>query len=149
MPATVTLSTTTLTSGMNPRETKVYLASLSGIYPGYRLFVDKEQMEVLSTERTNIANVKRGSDGTASSAHLSGATATIGQAHQFYFQDPIGIPDSAIQVSPYINLRNGKVFYAQGDTDSASLRWWQEVTTTYGSGALGIRTVESSPASST
>ena len=154
MPATVTLSTTTLTFQVEPLETEVTLASVSGVLPGMRLFVDKELMAVTDlVDGTSRVQVRRGVDGTPATRHSSSATVTLGDSDQFYAQDPVGVPDSAFPVSPYINALNGKVFFAQGDVAQFQgqpvNRWWQEVTTTYGQGALGVRYSESNPTSST
>lgn len=152
MPATVTLSTTALTNGINPRDQEFRLNSYSGILPGYRLFVDRELMTVVSVRSdSNGVDVTRGVDGTAATDHSSSAVVTIGKADQFYQSDPQGAPAGAIEVSPYINTRNGKVFYAQGDSQPTGVtyRWWQDVTQTYGFGPLGIRTQTAAPTSST
>ena len=154
MPATVTLSTTTLTFQVEPLDTEVTLASVSGVLPGMRLFVDKELMAVDALiSGTSRVKVRRGVDGTPATRHYSSATVTLGNADQFYFQDPVGVPASAFPVSPYINAQNGKIFYAQGDVaqfhGQSVNRWWQEVTTTYGTGALGVRYTEANPTSST
>lgn len=152
MPATVTLSTTTLTYGIDPGAGEIQLDSVSGILPGYRLWIDRELMSVLrlipGSERLQV---QRGVDGTAAAEHSSSATVTIGTPDQFYSRDPVGAPSSAIPVSPWINVLNGKVWYAQGDSvpDGQTYRWWQEVSQTYGIGALGVRTQTSAPTSST
>lgn len=153
MPATVTLSTVTLTYGVSATDRTISLSSTSGLTPGKRLFVDKELMAVISTPSSTIAEVRRGVDGTAAAAHGSSSTVTIGDADQFFAHDPFNAPMSAIRVSPYINALNGKVFLAQGDVEQFPgqpvYRWWQEVTNTYGQGALGVRTQTSDPTSST
>lgn len=154
MPATVTLSTTTLTYQVNASETEVQLASVSGVTPGLRLFIDKELMAVdRVVDDTTKVKVRRGVDGSPAAPHISSSVVTIGRADQFYTADPVGAPASATQVSPYINVLNGKIFYAQGDVASYPgqevNRWWQEVTTTYGIGPVGIRTLETDPTSST
>lgn len=89
--------------------------------------------------------------GTAPSEHSSTALVTIGRPDQFYSVDPFGSPGSVIAVSPYINTLNGKVWYAQGDALplNSTVRYWQEVTGTYGTASLGILTQTTSPTSST
>lgn len=153
MPATVTLSTVTLTYGVSATDRFISVSSTSGLTPGKRLFVDKELMAVISAPSSIVAEVRRGVDGTAAGAHSSSATLTIGDADQFFAHDPFNVPMSAIRVSPYINALNGKVFYAQGDVEQFPgqpvARWWQEVTNVYGQGALGIRTQTSDPTAST
>ena len=150
MPATVTLSTTTLSAAVSLLDDEVQLASTSGLFPGIRLFIDGELMEVLRLGVSPNVKVRRGVDGSRSAAHVSGLTVYIGQAHQFYSHDPVGRPDAAVPVSPYINVLNGKVFLPQGDTVASATanRWWQEVTATYGVGALGVRTTTYDPTTS-
>ena len=80
---------------------------------------------------------------------LNSALVTIGAAHQLYSSDPLGSPAPAIPVSPYINVINGKVWLAQADAMDLAYRWWQEVTTTYVIGPVGVRTSSSAPTSST
>lgn len=152
MPASVTLSTATLTFGIGPGSDEITLSSVSGVNRGTCLWIDRELMRVVSLiSGSNRVKVARGIGGSSASPHSSSATVTIGRADQFYSVDPVGSPDVVILVSPYINTVNGKVFLAQGDANSASenYRWWQEVTNTYGQGSLGIRTQESAPTSST
>ena len=151
MPATVTLSTTTLTNGIGPQDRDVKLASNTGVRTGLFLFAGRELMRVDEVLGNGLVRVSRGQSGTASQKHSSSAVVTIGSGTQFYTQDPVGSPAEATEVAPWINTRNGKVWYAQGDAQPTGLtfRWWQDATTTYSFGPLGIRTTESSPTSST
>ena len=151
MAATVTLSTTTLTNGIDPRARDLKLDSTSGVLPGLFLFLGRELMKVESVLPSGLVRVFRGQNGTAALQHSSSEVVTIGSGHQFYTQDPIGSPAEATQVAPWINTSNGKIWYAQGDSQPTGLtfRWWQDVSTTYSIGALGIRTTEAAPTSST
>ena len=151
MPASVTLATATLTYGVDPGAGEIVLSSVSGVVVGYRLWIDRELMKVKSLPGGTRVKVFRGVDGTAAAPHSSSATVTIGRSDQFYSTDPLGAPAEVVEVSPYINVINGKVWFAQGDALPSGLanRWWQEVTTEYGVGALGVRTQESTPTSST
>lgn len=151
MPATVTLSTTTLSENVDAHAGRIKLDSTSGLVPGTRLFVEGELMSVISLPGSNNVNVRRGQDGTAGAAHSSAATVYIGSADQFYFSDPKGRPSEAVPVSPHINAKNGTIWWAQGDVlpTGESYRWWQVETTTYGFGPLGVRTRTSDPTSST
>src|SRR5688572_177597 len=108
MPATTTLSTTTLSSGVALSDNVVQLASTSGLVAGTRLYVDGELLEVISVG-VGGTKVRRGVDGTKGTAHVAGETVYIGQAHQFYSQDPKGRPPAEILVSPYINVVNGSI----------------------------------------
>jgi len=152
MPATVTLATATLTYSVTPDAVEVQLSSVSGVDPGDRLWIDRELMKVNSVVTgTTRVKVNRGVDGTAATRHASSATVTVGRPDQFYTTDPIGSPSMVIPVSPYINALNGKVWMSQGDAlpDGNAYRWWQEVTQTYGIGALGVRTQVANLSSST
>lgn len=149
MPATVTLSTTTLTNDVDASATRIKVASTTGMLAGYRLYLDGELMQVVSLDVDPWVNVKRGVDNTVGSAHPSLATLYIGRADQFYSQDPAGRPNAAVLVSPYINVTNGTVWHAQGDASATADRWWEKQTATHGIGSLGVRTVTYSPESST
>lgn len=147
----VTLSTTTLSASVGPLDQAVNLASTSGVLPGYRLYIDRELMRVLSIGVGTWVNVQRGVDGTATTSHASSATVTIGQADQFYSQDPTGPPPSEVPVTPWINVINGTQWTAQGDETGANLqaRWWAKTETVHGVGALGVRTATSAASDTT
>lgn len=151
MPATVTLSTTTLTAPVSSTSGLISVASTAGMTPGMRLWVDRELMSVVSLDVDPWVRVLRGVDGSAASAHNSSSTVTIGRGDQFYSSDPVGQPPAAIPVSPYINVLTGDVFLAQGSAQpgGSNVRWWQKVTTTYGAGAFGAVTTTQSPTAST
>ena len=150
MPATVTLATTTLRAPVGGSENVITVASTSGLIPGIRLWVDTELMTVMGLGVNSQVQVQRGVDGSSSSPHASSALITIGRADQFYSVAPVGRPPDVIPVSPYIDVIAGNVYFAQGDASPAGLtnRWWQRVTTTYGVGALGVRTSTFDPTSS-
>jgi hypothetical protein len=151
MPATVTLSSTTLATGTGAADPQIKVSSVSGLTPGIRLFVDGELMSVVSLGLGTSVNVRRGVDGTASAAHPQMATVWIGRADQFYSTDPVGQPAASIPVSPYINAANGSVWFAQGDSGPASLsvRWWQQQNTARTVGPLGIITPSTDVSAST
>ena len=151
MPATVTLSTTTLTKSVGASVQQIKVASTSGLTPGLRLFVGGELMEVVSLGIDPWVNVLRGRDGTAGLAHDSGLTIYVGRADQFYSSDPVGSPPNSIHVSPYINVTAGSIWFAMGDTlpGEHAKRWWQKQTTSYSTGALGVRVETLDPTAST
>ena len=155
MPATVTLSSTQLVYGLSPSDGMVTLVSATGITPGLRLVMDRELMTVLgpgvNASGGFTFNVLRGRDGTMAQLHDSGITVWVGSGVQFYDQDPEGAPPEVILVSHWINVRNGRVWFAQGDDlpNGKAYRWWQQQATTYDVGALGVRTATLSPTSST
>lgn len=156
MPATVTLTSTTLAEGCDAATTRVKVASTSGIVPGLRLFVggsgnDGELMKVQRLDVDPWLIVARGVDGSRAQPHVSGDTAYVGRGDQFYCCPPMGRPDAAIPVSPYIDVVCGRIYFAQGDTQPSATanRWWQEQTNTRTLLPLGIRTVTPDPTSST
>ena len=151
MPATVTLSSTTLSTAAGASDRQIKVASTSGLTPGTRLFIAGELLEVVSLGIDPWVNVLRGRDGTAGAPHDSGILIYIGRADQFYGVGPTGVPDEAIAVSPYINVTNGTVWFAQGNTlpEGQSKRWWQKQTTSYSTGALGVRVETLDPTAST
>lgn len=138
--ATVSLSTTTLSRTVEPSDSKVYLASTSGVTPGVRLFLDRE---LLAIERlTGIGTeviVRRGVDGTVASRHATNTAVYIGRPDQFYSTDPVGLPPNELLVYPYINVITGDLWTAEGDESGPGLqgRIWSKVTRSIDAGALG------------
>lgn len=149
MPATVTLSSTTLAVEAQASDSSIKVDSTSGLTPGIRLFCEGELMTVVSLGIDPWVNVRRGVDGTSALYHEPTATIYIGRADQFYAADPVGSPKEVFAVSPYINAVNGAIWFAQGDPVQGAYRWWQKQSTTYDFGPLGIRTQTPSPTSST
>lgn len=150
MPATVTLSTTTLQANVSNGETQVKVASTTGLTPGTRLFVEGEVMSVVSLGVNPWVNVNRGVDGTASLPHNSLATVYIAAPNQLYATNPVGRPPAVIAVSPWINVKDNRVWFAQGDTlpYNVANRWWQEALTNYDTSVLGVTVATQSPTSS-
>jgi hypothetical protein len=142
--ATVTLSTTTLARGCGVTDTRVQVASASGLLPGTHLYVDRELMAYVSTgivgDIGTWIDVRRGVGGTAATAHSGGALITLGRADQFYSTDPVGAPPAAVPVLPYINVLTGDFWQLQGDETLAGQRWWAKRINTHGVGAMGVRT---------
>lgn len=151
MPATATLSTTTLSEPVDAHQNVVRLTSVSGLLPGHRLFVEGELMAVQRLGVGTYVHVNRGVDGTGGAAHPSLATVYIGTGDQFFSRDPVGIPPMTVLVSPHINLRNGKVWFARGSTqpDGNAVRWWEAQTSTHAVGPLGVLTTTYDPTAST
>jgi len=146
MAATVTLATTTLIADVSPGDTAVQVLSTSGILPGLRLCIDSELMTVVSLGVATSVNVLRGRDGTAAQFHDTPGLVTIGRGDQFYEQDPVGTPPAIVLVSPWINVRTGTQWTAQGDElGSGAGRWWQATVTTHDIGPLGVRTLTVTP----
>jgi hypothetical protein len=146
MPATVTLSTTTLGPRVGASGRSVQVASTSGLIPGIWLFCDGELMSVVRLGVGTDVTVLRGQGGTRATEHASGATIYIGRPDQFYSSDPVGRPPDAIPVDPHINAANGAVWFATGAGDTR--RWERQVATTT-AGPLGVSVTTLSPTSST
>lgn len=125
------------------------LTTANYVVKGLGLWMDQELMQVLESLSDPVGvrfRVKRGVGGSQAQRHASTATVTIGNMNQFYSHDPKGRPRDVVLVSPWINSSNGKVFLPQGDgSPDIAIRWWQDVTNTYGIGPLGVRTTVSSP----
>jgi hypothetical protein len=158
MPASVTLSSTTLAQGVSSGDSRVKLTSVSGVVPGLRLYVGGfgAPGELMRVDRLDVSPwvvVTRGVDGSKAGPHSTGETVYIGRADQFYSVPPFGRPEGAVPVSPYIDIVAGKVYYAQGDTQpsATAVRWWQEMTTVRVPGVLGApsSSVTLDPTSST
>ena len=151
MPATTTLSTTTLATGCTDRDTRIQLASTSGVRPGLFLWFDGEAVEVRRIDVDPWIIVKRGVAGSMALPHSSGVPVYIARADQLYEGPPMGRPEGAVLVSPYIDVRAGKLYFAQGDTtpSGTAVRWWQEQTNTRVAGPLGSTTSTLNPTSST
>lgn len=156
MPATATLTSTTLAQAVNASDLRIKLASTSGVYPGLSLYISAisgsgELVRVVRLEPDPWVTVTRGVDGSKAQGHSAGETVYIGRADQFYCCPPMGRPDAAIPVSPYIDVQAGRVYFAQGDTTPSATadRWWSEQTNTRTSGPLGVRTTTLDPTSST
>lgn len=150
MPATVTLTSTTMAAAVDRSNGRIKVTSTSGMTPGVRLYVNGELMTVIRLEPDPWVSVIRGVDGSRASAHPAGDVVYIGRADQFYSQPPQGRPDAAIEVSPYIDVINGVVYFAQGDTTPSATadRWWAAQTNTRTLQPLGVRTSTLDPTSS-
>ncbi len=150
MPATTTLSITSLAAPCGKDDPQIKVASTSGITAGMRLFIDRELMSVVSLGVSTLVNVRRGVDGTLATAHTAAFPMYIGAADQFYNFDPQGKPPEAVLVSPHINVLTGDVWFAQGESGpNAVARWWQKQVITYTQGPLGYPSGTADPTSST
>lgn len=157
MAGTTELTTTSLVASCTAGDARVQLASTAGLtvnnLTNLYLFIDQELLGfvLLLPEGNGWVRVTRGADGTFGAAHGSSAIVTIGRADQFYEFNPRGVPPSPPLVSPWINVRNGTIWYAQGDATGpgVDLRYWLNVTTTYNAGPFGVPTVTTAPTAST
>lgn len=151
MPARVNLATTTLDQPITNKAALVKLTSTAGVTPGESLYMDGELMEVVALDVSPWVRVLRGQDGSRAIDHASGVTVYIGDGSQFYQTDPVGRPPENFEISPWINVLSGNVWFAQGDNDPVGLadRWWQLQQTTYDQGPLGVRVKTLNPTAST
>jgi hypothetical protein len=138
MPA---LNSTTLSAPLLPTDRRVRLASISGVRKDDLLYIGRELMTVLDAS-VNPLSVARGANGTNAVSHVNGQTVYSGTANQFHNYDPSGVPLKVPIADPWINVRDGRVWVAQGDTvgPGAVARRWQLQQSTYAAGALGILT---------
>jgi hypothetical protein len=148
---TTTLATTALSVGVNASDTRIKVDSTSGMNRDTRLYFPGELMQVIRLDVSPWVIVRRGVDGTTACPHSTAETIYIGRADQFYQGPPVGRPEGAVLVSPYIDVIGNKVYFAQGDTtpSGTAVRWWQEQTTTRVIGPLGSTTTTLNPTSST
>lgn len=157
MAGTTELGTTSLLASCTAADNRLQLASTANLtwnnLTNLYLFIDQELLGfiMLLPEGSGWVRVTRGADGTIATPHGSTAVVTIGRADQFYDRNPSGVPPSPPLVSPWINTRNGTIWYAQGDATGPGLdlRYWLNVTTTYNAGPLGVATTTTAPTSST
>lgn len=154
MPATVTLSSTTLAEGCDMGQTRIKVTSTTGMVQGLRIYVGGPGGELMKIQRLDVSPwviVTRGVDGSKASPHSSGETIYIGRGDQFYNVPPVGRPDAAIAVSPYIDVVAGLIYFAQGDNQpsATAVRWWQVQTNTRTTQPLGVQTTTLDPTSST
>lgn len=152
MPATVTLATTTLSEAVDAASGRIKVASTAGLAYGTHLYIGGELMKVMRLEVDPWVFVSRGVGSSRAAPHHAEETIYIGRADQFYSGPPVGSPDGAIAVSPYIDVENAKVYFAQGNpvTDApGNVRWWQEQTLTRVAGPLGSKTTTLDPTAST
>jgi hypothetical protein len=151
MPARVNLATTTLDQTLDAKSRSVKLASVSGVRVGMCLFLDGELVKVTLLDIAPWVQVLRGQDGSKAIPHSSGVAVYIGDGSQFYQFDPVGRPSETFEVSPWINVQTGAIWFAQGDNDPVGLadRWWQQQGVTYDQGPLGVRVKTFNPTAST
>jgi hypothetical protein len=133
------LNSTTLARTLSATDRRVQLASIANVAKDDLLVIDREAMLVLDVTR-NPVRVLRGAAGTAAVGHATGQTAYSGTPDQFYHRDPVGIPAGFPVADPWINLREGRVWVAQGDEvgPGAAHRRWQLQSTSYPIGPFGI-----------
>lgn len=121
-----TIDNTTISGAMTATQLTVTVASATctgcTVGNGTVVYVDAEAMRVVSVSATStVFNVTRGTDGTAASAHITGAVAWIGPGNRFHASDPVPLGNfigtgactqaSYGQFKPWISFRS-------------ALRWW-------------------------
>lgn len=136
------LTETTLAASVTSAQTQIPLASVSGINVGDVLFFDGEAVCIQSfVAAGNPAIVTRGYGGTTASSHLAGSLVIAGRPHHFKTHDPKGIPLDFPYTNPWVNIRDNRVWRAQGDQvgPGVLMRYWTPITLTQAIGALGVR----------
>lgn len=144
-------STTLAVSIRDAKAQQVALASSAAVTRGQVIWFDGEACQVTQVLSGGVVKVIRGWGGTSAKPHGSGCTVYIGDGAQFRSGPPSGTPEPFPPVNPWIDLRAGVAYLAQGDQVGGNVdgRWWQPITVTRGIGALGGRVSSVSPTSST
>lgn len=145
------LNSTTLSLGINSQtDGLVCRASNANINKDDLLVVVSgdgmahEAMVVLERPAASYGcvRVSRGRAGTRANRHQMGLTVYTGPANLFMDLDPFGIPLDYPIANPHINLKNGRVWFAEGpQVGNTMARWWQLLTpqpVLNNVGALGI-----------
>lgn len=137
------LNSTTLSVSLTDAAKAPVLASTTSIAVGDLLVIDREALAVLGLSPLRVL---RGAAGTAAVSHAAGATVYTGAPSRFQSVDPFGIPPPDV-VTPWINLRTGDVWIAQGATvgPGVNARTWQLQVITRSIGALGVPVVTTTP----
>jgi hypothetical protein len=95
-----------------------------------------------------IVYVTRGISGQAT-AHGAGTPVLIGSANRFYGVDPYGLPAGVPINNPWVNLKDRRVWRAQGDQAGpgslAVAHTWQLQVVTTLVGSLGVRQLVVTP----
>jgi hypothetical protein len=125
--AQTALTSTTLSTATDNKQVTVVVASATGFNaPGLAqakggvggmstanltvLYVDREVMDIVAVSSTTIT-VRRGTQGTAATAHASGATVRVGPASNFALADPVGTcTRTLVPYVPVINVKTGEGF---------------------------------------
>lgn len=111
------LNTTTLSAELSATATQITLASLATLAVNQTIVVNREAMVInapLPTSALLPVNVQRGAAGTQACSHPSGATAYTGNSSLFYSVDPVGIPPTYPEATPWINLTTGVYWDVSG-----------------------------------
>jgi hypothetical protein len=108
----MSLATTTLVGTVGSSDLTVQLADASAITAiGMWLFLDGEAMKVTALPRPDGSTlVSRGTGGSRALPHAASVTVYIGQATQFYQQNPEGEPPTVPFVLPWINVVTGAIW---------------------------------------
>lgn len=137
-----TLNSTTLSASLSATDRFPQLTSTASIAVGDYLVIDREAMAVVALAPLRVMRGVRG----AAVKHVAGATVYSGTPSRFATVDPVGVPDADV-VTPWINLRTGDVWVAQGSSagPGTNSRYWTKQTITRSTGALGVVTVTTTP----
>ena len=147
------LNETTLAIGINSSQTAIALTSTTNVSKGDLIYLlSGEALYVRSILTTGLLPVlvQRGAAGTQAQAHAGGTLAFTGSPGRFYSNDPVGAPPDFPANNPWVNTKDRRVWRAQGDQAGPGLtstaRAWQQITSAPATGALGVRSLVSTPA---
>ena len=109
--AQTTLNSTTLSAAVTSNAQVFSLASGTNVSAGDLLVVDREAMLVDAIATAQVT-VRRGVEGTAAVAHLSGATVYTGVKSRFYSSTPRGgaCTRASERFLPHIDVANGTIY---------------------------------------
>ena len=167
MPATVTLVPLLVAEHIDPTDSEIKLVvtdagqtSLTLVPDGavqldplqsYFGYCEGELMRLVRQGLGSRFVAMRGLHGTSASHHDAGAQMYLGLGYHFYNHDPLGSPPNALEVSPWINVLNGTVWFAQGDSEPGhtTRRWWVKQEMKEATNSLGVREFTLDPIEST
>lgn len=122
--AQTVMTATTLSAAVDATQQTITVASATTFATGAKVWIDQEQMTVISVSGT-VITVRRGSEGTAARGHANAETVLVGTETAtvvwFYGYDP-NVGQSCTRGtgqarnSPWINTRTGVVWNCLGST---------------------------------
>lgn len=146
MAAQTTVNTTTLSAAVTKSQTQVTVASATNVAVGNILYVDREAMKVTALSGT-LATVRRGMEGTAPAAHVSGAVLYTAAPQYFYVTEVSGACTSTEETAlPHVSVTSGNIYVCASGTWKVFNRAGFSLSSLYGVGttytASGAITVE-------
>jgi hypothetical protein len=132
-------------SDANTTLVKVYSATGISSDPPTILYVDREVMRVVSVSGTNIT-VRRGTDGSAATGHITGTGILAGRPDWFMTYDPPpggSCTTANTYVTPWLNVRTGDQWLCstvekRWIAGFGNTKWPQGVNTAHASGTAAM-----------